>query len=124
MSPPLRDVNLSDTRVLPVEASDSRVCFELDAALNPGHPLFNSPPKPGELHAYERVVLCIEGQVGWNEGPDLTRPAIDATGETDYGRIDAWLRADDSELLEGAWGCVVIRGAIHTVTYPNIPARD
>jgi hypothetical protein len=86
----LKDVYLQDSWVLGVETDESHVCFVLDAALEPGNPKFYSPPKPNEQHAYARLRWCLHGEVHWNEGPNLNDPATDATGEVDFGNIDAW----------------------------------
>ena len=111
----LEHVYLPDSWVLDIETDATSVCFFLDAALTPGHPLFYSPPKAGEQHAYARLRWCLTGEVHWNEGPNLDHPACDASGEFDYGHVDSWVGYGDNECLEGDWGNVVVFGATHVV---------
>lgn len=122
----LNNISMSDSWVLSVESTDRAVIFTLDAVLERGHPRFYWPPKPGEQHAYARIAWRIEGDIHWNEGPHLDRPAMDAKGERDYGHIDAWIGSAEGgrETLEGDWGCVVIDGAQHTVAYLDGPDRN
>lgn len=54
---------------------------------------------------------------GGTTGPHLDRPAVDASGESDFGNIDAWFQEGHVDHLEGAWGTVRIRGATQTVKY-------
>ena len=123
----LNGVYLPDSWVLNVEATETAVIFVLEAVLEPEHPRYYWPPKPGEQHPYVRMAWRIEGDVHWNEGPNLGHPAIDASGERDYGHIDTWIGSADGarETLEGDWGCVVIDGAQHTIAYLDDPVdRD
>ena len=113
----LENVYLPDSWVLSVEATDTSVCFVLDAVLQEGHPRFYWPPKPGEQYAYARLRWCLRGEVWWNDGPHLDRPAVDASGERDFGNIDAWFQEGDVDHLEGGWGTVAIRDATQTVEY-------
>ncbi len=92
------------------------MCFHLQAVLVEGHPLFYWPPAAGEEHPYARLRWCLHGEVWWNEGPNLDRLAVDASGERDYGNVDAWFQEGDVEHLEGQWGAVSVRKATHTVT--------
>lgn len=113
----LTHIYLPDSWVLSVETSESSVCFVLDAVLEEDHPRFYWPPKPGEQHAYARVRWCLHGEVWWNEGPNLDRPATDASGEKDYGNIDSWFCEGNVDHLEGSWGTVAVRDARHAIEY-------
>jgi hypothetical protein len=108
---------LPDSWVLSVETDSTRVCFVLDAVLTPQHPRYYSPPKRGEQYAYSRVRWCLHGEVCWNDGPHLDRPAVDASGEHDFGNVDAWFQEADVDHLEGSWGTVAVRGAQHSIEY-------
>jgi hypothetical protein len=108
-------VDLTESYVLSVETDKSHLNLVLDAALLEGHPLFYWPPKTGEQCAWARLRWSLQGEVWWNEGPHLSRPAVDASGESDYGGIDAWWQEGDVDHLEGPWGTVAIRGATQTV---------
>jgi hypothetical protein len=111
----MSEVDVTESYVVGLVTDDSEVCFTLDAALTRDHPLFYWPPKGGEVGAWARLRWCLRGEVWWNDGPHLDRPARDATGELDWGNIDAWWHEVDVDHLEGEWGTVAIRGAIQTV---------
>ena len=115
----LDNIFLPDSWVLSIETTETSVIFVLDAVLEQDHPRFYWPPKPGEQYPYARVAWRIEGDIHWNEGPNLNRPALGPNGERDYGNIDTWVASADGrrETLEGEWGCVVIDGGRHTVAY-------
>ena len=113
----LANVYEPDSWVLGIDTDDESVGFVLDAVLEEGHPRFYWPPKPGEQHPYARLRWCLQGQIHWNEGPNLDRPAIDLSGEPDYGNIDVWLQSGDRHTLEGSWGCVVIDSPVETIEY-------
>lgn len=68
-------------------------------------------------HAYTRLRWCLHGEMHWNEGPNLDRPAVDANDEVDLGHIDAWVQSGDRHMLEGDWGNVVIDRPVQTVNY-------
>jgi len=110
-------VYLPDSWVLGVETTPSSVCFVLDAVLTDGHPRYYWPPKAGEQYPYARLRWCLHGEVWWNDGPHLGRPAVDASGEEDFGNIDAWFQEGGVDHLEGEWGTVAIRGASQTIEY-------
>lgn len=113
----LAGIYLPDSWVLELVVAPQKLCFLLEAALEEGHPLFYSPPERGEMDAFAEVWWCIEGAVHWNEGPNLGRPATDATGSRDFGHIDVWLRHGENETLEGDWGSVLIANPVHHVEY-------
>ncbi|HPB44504.1 MAG: hypothetical protein M9952_04030 [Microthrixaceae bacterium] len=113
----LEHVSLVDSFVLSIESDESYVAFELDAALETAHERFYEPPRPGENGAYAHLRWCLRGEVWWNEGPHLDRPAIGADGERDFGGIDVWFSEGDVDHLEGEWGEVAVRGAVQTVEY-------
>lgn len=113
----LSRIHLPDSWVLGVETSASSVSFVLDAALSEEHPRFYSPPNEDERHAYVKLCWRIEGSVHWNEGPNLRNPAVDATGEPDFGHVDVWIQLENRDMLEGDWGNVVIGKPTHAITY-------
>jgi hypothetical protein len=102
--------------VLAVESDGTRVCFTIEACLEQTHPRFYWPPRNGEANAYALLRWCIYGEVHWNEGP-LEPKASDATGERDYGTIDAWWNEDGTEHVSGEFGDVVIRQGRSSFTY-------
>lgn len=113
----LANVYLPDSWVLSVETDDGSVCFLLDAVVQEGHPRYYWPPKAGEQYPYVRLRWCLRGRVHWDEGPNLDQPAIDASGESDFGNIDVWLQSGNRHTLEGEWGCVLIDEPVESIEY-------
>jgi hypothetical protein len=112
----MQKVYLPESWVLNVEWDAWCLCLVLDAVLVEGHPQFYWPPAAGEQYPYARLRWCLRGEVHWNDGPHLDHPATDATGEEDFGNIDAWWQEGPTEHLEGSWGTVAVRSAEHAVT--------
>ena len=111
----LDHVDLPNSLVRAVESDGTKVCFTIEARLEKAHPRFYWPPRNGEAHAYALLRWCHYGEVHWNEGP--LEPASDATGERDYGTIDAWWGENRTEHLSGEFGDVVIYQARSSVRY-------
>ena len=110
-------VYLPDSWVLAVDPGMNSVSFLLEAVLTADHPAYYWPPRPGEQYPYALLRWTLRGEVHWNEGPNLDRPATDANGEIDFGNIDAWWQEGDVEHLSGEWGDVTVRRAQHFVEY-------
>ncbi len=112
-------VYLPDSWVLSVRTDADLVRFLIDAVLEYEHPMFYWPPHAGEQYPYAILRWQMSGEVHWNEGPNLDKPAIDATGEIDFGNIDAWWSEGKLTFLEGDWGSVRIRDAVHMVEFES-----
>jgi hypothetical protein len=92
----LDDVNLEDTWVLGWRHGDDRFVIEVQASLLPEHPCWGSP-KPGEWACYRRGRLVFEGVravAGLLDQENPIPPYSDATGERDFGSIDALQSVD------------------------------
>jgi hypothetical protein len=100
----LAGVYLEDSWVLELAQTDHELAFRIDAVLTPAHPGYE-PAKPGEQHCYRRGWLRVRGdQIDTHLSG--SSPATDATGEEDYGNVDAFVfdPTNDHWLLEGDWG--------------------
>lgn len=99
----LRELLLEESYLLGITAVPGKVTFELDLVLTPGHAEY-SAPKPGEQYCVRRGVLVFEGvsRLLWSHSGNP--PAVDASGEVDYGQIDSFEWDDVGALLEGSWG--------------------
>lgn len=100
----LADVYLEDSWVLELAPSDDGLALRIDAVLTPEHSRYE-PPKQGEQHCYKRgwlSVLAESIEIALSGRP----PAIDATGEADFGNLDAFAfdPTDERWKLEGEWG--------------------
>lgn len=110
-------VYLPDSWVLSVHTDTDSVRFLIEAVLEHDHPMFYWPPHSGEQYPYATMRWQISGEVHWNEGPNLDKPAIDASGTSDFGNIDAWWSEGEFTFLEGDWGSVRIHDAVHMVEF-------
>lgn len=99
----LRELLLEESYVLGITAIPGKVTFELDLVLTPGHGEY-SPPGPGQQYCSRRGLLVFEGvtRLLWSQAGNP--PAVDASGEADYGQIDSFEWDDAGALLEGSWG--------------------
>ncbi len=107
-------VYLPDSFILEVTCSEAEVCFTIEAALERDHPLYYSPPKSGEMHAYATLRWCLRGEVRWLEGPHPPR-ASDSSGQLDYGSVDEWRTEGATQFVSGEFGRVMITEASATV---------
>lgn len=94
---------LEESYVLDIECHPGRVVFTMDLVLAPDHPGY-APPRQGEAYAYRRgfVHFARVTECAWTLQGGL--PAIDASGELDYGHIDALEWEASNYALEGDWG--------------------
>ena len=99
---------LEESWVLDVTARPGSVVFRLDLVLTPEHPRYKLP-HPGNNLFY------LDGQLVFEEVTDLEwvaqggPPAIDATGEIDYGHIDTMTWDSGLYELQGDWGEMRVR---------------
>ena len=108
--PGLENVYLEDSWVLGVYESESSLSFDFDGVLTETHPRWQ-PPKPGEVHCYLRMELTFPSVRAIEWLARGTRPAVDATGEEDWGHIDTFEFDGDSYELSGDWGHVRLTSA-------------
>ncbi|GAA1027563.1 hypothetical protein GCM10009557_09400 [Virgisporangium ochraceum] len=108
----LADVVLEESWVLHVDASLRRLSVTLDLVLTPEHREY-SPPRADETHCHRRGTLIVDSDTAILARRSTCPPAIDVTGEADYGHIDTFTRAtdiaDDVWQLSGEWGEALIR---------------
>jgi hypothetical protein len=113
---------LEDSWVLAVGERANELRFDLEAVLTEDHPDWH-PPKPDEVYAYKRlaVVFLKPREVTWVKrmtGP----PAVDASGEVDYGNIDVFMWDGDLFDLQGDWGHVRVVSDPPVVVNPEEPS--
>lgn len=115
--PGLAHLYLEDSWVLGVFEEPDELRFDVEAVLTEQHPDWH-PPKPGEQYAYRRLALTFRRprDVVWLERM-TGRPAVDATGEEDYGNIDVFTWEGSRFDLQGDWGHVVVNGDPPVVVY-------
>ncbi|MBO0898428.1 hypothetical protein J1G42_00425 [Cellulomonas sp. zg-ZUI222] len=104
----LRDLYLEDSWILDVVARPGIVELTADFVLLESHPLYRTPAA-GEQYCYQRGTLRFAGvrSLSWEHQSEVC-PAVDATGERDYGSIDTLDRSADTFTLIGDFGRMVI----------------
>jgi len=106
-----KGIDLTDSFVLYWELKNNCLSFDLEASVWP-ESRYYSKPKKGEFTCYKKVrldFLNLESIHGLKE-MEQVKPSTDASGETDYGNIDALTIEDDDYFLEGDFGEVTIKG--------------
>jgi hypothetical protein len=114
----LAGVYLEDSWVLEVAASDHGLSLRLETVLTPEHSLYE-PSKPGEQHCYRLGWLSVRAENPMDVRVSGHRPAVDATGEPDFGHVDAFgfNATEDRWELEGDWGSAVVRNPEVTLLF-------
>jgi hypothetical protein len=99
----LAEIVLEESYVLGVAAQPGELTFEVDFALTQEHPAY-APPPPSETECFRRGTLRFVGveRLVW-EGQGAP-PAIDASGESDFGHIDSFEWEDGRYVINGDWG--------------------
>jgi hypothetical protein len=108
--PGLENVYLEDSYVTAIKEAPRRLEIDLEAVLCEQHPLYR-PPAPGEQHSYRtgRLVFADAERIHWIERHP--KPFEDASGQIDYGNIDAMCAMGGVYHLEGDWGQVEVASA-------------
>ena len=119
--PGLEQVYLEDSWVLDVAIGRGTVSVSLDVVLCEDHHEYATPPGH-ERYCYRRGVLRFSDvtEVRWQmpTGP----PAIDATGETDYGGVDEYLFEKTTHSLAGSFGELVVNCRAHSLELEPPPS--
>lgn len=107
---------LEDSWVLDITARPGVLEFVVDLVLRESHPRYEAP-KAGEGYCYRRGVLRFRGVSSLMWQGQGTVPAIDATGEQDYGSVDVLTVTDDVYTVEGDFGRIVVASARPSVEF-------
>jgi hypothetical protein len=106
--PELSGTYLEDSWVLSVSVENEEVTFDLDLVLTPEDPSYH-PPQRGEQHCYVRASLVISSPEGLTFNRSEAPPAVDASGEKDFGNIDSFTNVgEDRWQIEGCWGTLEV----------------
>jgi hypothetical protein len=105
--PGFEHVFLEESYVLAVVARPSEVIFELDVVLTQEHPKYVAP-EVGIYLCYWHGRLDFKGVTDLEWTGQGSPPATDASGEIDYGQIDAMTWDVGRFELEGGWGAMNI----------------
>jgi len=101
--PAFNGLFMEESYVLDIEVHPGMVTFTLDLVLTPEHPQY-SGPQSGEQYCYRRGNLLFSGVENFTWTGQGAPPAIDATGEVDYGTVEFFIHNHAGYCLEGSWG--------------------
>ncbi len=105
--PGLDQVYLEDSFVLDVTVVPGTVSVLLDVVLREGHSDY-AEPGADEQYCFRRGILHFNGVTDVRWQMPKGRPAIDASGDTDYGGIDEYVVEGTTHRLVGEIGELVI----------------
>jgi hypothetical protein len=102
-----RYLYLEDSWVTDIEAHTGILTLHADLVLREEHPLYRAP-EPGEQYCYQagRIVFPAVERLSW-EGQGRP-PAVDESGERDYGGIDSFEVDPPRYRLSGDFGRLVV----------------
>ena len=101
--PELADVVLEESYVLRISAQPGELTFDVEFALTKDHPSYAAPPS-SETECFRRGTLrfvAVRRLIWDGQGAP---PAVDASGELDFGHIDSLEWDDERYVLTGDWG--------------------
>jgi hypothetical protein len=113
--PGFEDIYLEDSWILGIRAEPGSVFLDLDVVLNESHPAY-APPMPGEQYCYRRGAIRFEhvDSLTWTR-QTMVVPAIDASGEPDFGSIDEFEIGQGQYTIEGDFGRLEITSSRPTI---------
>jgi hypothetical protein len=108
--PGFENLYLEDSWVLDITARPGVLELVVDLVLREPHPSYE-PPKTGEQYCHRRGVVRFQGVSSLRWEGQGSVPAVDATGERDYGSVDALRMTDDAYVVEGDFGRIAVASA-------------
>lgn len=108
--PGFEHLYLEDSWVLAVDEDNKGLRFLVEAVLTEEHPEWK-PRKPNEQYSYRRIEIRFDDPDHLTFRRSDAPPAVDASGETDYGNIDTFVWEGGRYELEGSWGSATVEGA-------------
>jgi hypothetical protein len=101
--PELAEAVLEESYVLGITAQPGAMTFDVEFALTKDHPSYAPPPR-SETECFRRGTLrfvSVEHLVWEGQG---AAPAVDASGEVDFGHIDSLEWDERWYVVTGDWG--------------------
>ena len=114
--PGFQGLYLEDSWVLDITARPGVLDFVIDLVLCESHPRYQAP-SAGEQFCHRRGIVRFEGVSSLRWDGQGSVPAIDATGELDYGSIDSLRVIDDAYTVEGDFGRIVVASTPPSVEF-------
>jgi hypothetical protein len=116
--PGFEGLYLEDSWILEITARPGLLEFVVDLVLLDSHPLFELR-SAGEQYCYRRGVIRFDGVSSLRWEKQGAPPATDATGERDYGSVDALRETDDAYVVEGDFGHIAVASPPPSVEFPG-----
>jgi hypothetical protein len=108
----LAHVVLEDSWVQNIAVEPTQLTFVLDLVLTPTHPDYR-PPQRDQAGCYRRGTLVLESDAAVFLRRSSLPPAVDVSGQLDYGQIDTFCPASGLGSgvweLTGSWGEATVR---------------
>lgn len=114
--PGLENLYLEDSWVLGITARPGVLELDVDLVLREPHPWYE-PPKAGEQYCHRRGVVRFDGVSSLRWEGQGSVPAVDLTGEQDYGSVDSLWTTDGSYVVEGDFGRIAVASAPPSVEF-------
>ena len=105
--PALENVYLEDSWVLSISAQPGSLVLAVDVVLREQHPVYRTPGAE-EQYCYRRGILRFDGvtTLSWSE--QGAPPAVDATGQPDFGSFDQFEVEGARYRLSGDFGLIAL----------------
>ena len=99
----LAEIVLEESYVLGIKAEPGTMTLDMDFVLTPNHPSY-SPPPSSEWACFRRGTLRLVGvrRLTWTDQGQP--PALDASGERDWGHVDTFEWDEGRFVLAGDFG--------------------
>ena len=104
-----------ESYILSITAQPALLTMALDLALRADHPL-HEPPLAGERHCYRRGHLEFLRVKDLSWAGQGAVPAVDVTGEPDFGTVDSFDVDGETYVLIGDFGRISVVAADLVVT--------
>lgn len=100
-------VYLEDSYVLDIKESGDDLAITMEIVLTEDHPKYQDPFE-NEVYCYAKAKILFPEMRSIRWIRRNRQPAIDASGDKDFGNIDSFVQENDSYRLSGDWGEVVV----------------
>lgn len=108
-----KGIDLNDSFVLSWRRGTNELAFEVEASIWPESEYYEKPKKD-DYTCYKpaRLLFANVKEVNGLFEMDQVKSSTDATGEKDYGNIEALQESNNGFVIEGDFGSVSIVGGV------------
>ena len=112
--PALENIYLEDNWVLSISAQPGSLVLVIDLVLRDQHPAYRTP-SPGDQYCYRRGILRFDGVTMLSWSGQGAPPAVDATGQPDFGSFDQFEVEGAGCRLSGDFGLIEVQSDLPTL---------